>query len=82
MNIFEAIKWLSPTEREQLIKNIEDQNLNGVEIVDYVSGHFNMACKRILAELYHITTSILGYGWFDIIHSPLIKKGDRYAYNR
>ncbi len=55
MNIFEAIKWLSPTEREQLIKNIEDQNLNGVEIVDYVSGHFNMACKRILAELYRLS---------------------------
>lgn len=55
MSIFEAIKWLSPTEREQLIKNIEDQNLNGVEIVDYVSGHFNMACKRILAELYRLS---------------------------
>ena len=55
MNIFEAIKWLSPTEREQLIKNIEDQNLNGVEIVDYVSGHFNMACRRILAELYRLS---------------------------
>lgn len=55
MNIFEAIKWLSSTEREQLIKNIEDQNLNGVEIVDYVSGHFNMACKRILAELYRLS---------------------------
>ena len=55
MNIFEAIKWLSPTEREELIKNIEDQNLNGVEIVDYVSGHFNMACRRILAELYRLS---------------------------
>lgn len=55
MSIFEAIKWLSPTEREQLIKNIEDQNLNGVEIVDYVSGHFNMACRRILAELYRLS---------------------------
>jgi len=55
MSIFEAIKWLSPNEREQLIKNIEDQNLNGVEIVDYVSGHFNMACRRILAELYRLS---------------------------
>ena len=55
MSIFEAIKWLSPNEREQLIKNIEDQNLNGVEIVDYVSGHFNLACRRILAELYRLS---------------------------
>ena len=42
MNIFEAIKWLSPSEREHLIKEIESQNLDGVEIVDYVTGHFTM----------------------------------------
>ena len=55
MNIFEAIKWLSPSEREQLIKDIEKQNLDGVEIVDYVTGHFNMACRRILTELYRLS---------------------------
>lgn len=55
MNIFEAIKWLSPNEREQLIKNIEVQDLKGIEIVDYVTGHFNMACRRILAELYRLS---------------------------
>ena len=55
MNIFEAIKWLSPSEREQLIKDIEKQNLDGVEIVDYVIGHFNMACRRILTELYRLS---------------------------
>lgn len=55
MNIFEAIKWLSPNEREQLIKDIEAQNLNGIEIVDYVTGHFNMACRRILTELYRLS---------------------------
>lgn len=55
MSIFEAIKWLSPNEREQLIKDIESQNLDGIEIVDYVSGHFNLACKRILTELYRLS---------------------------
>lgn len=55
MNIFEAIKWLSPNEREHIIKDIEEQNLNGIEIVDYVTGHFNMACRRILAELYRLS---------------------------
>lgn len=55
MSIFEAIKWLSPNEREQLIKDIETQNLDGVEIVDYVTGHFNMACRRILTELYRLS---------------------------
>ena len=55
MNIFEAIKWLSPNEREQLIKDIEKQNLDGIEIVDYVTGHFNMACRRILTELYRLS---------------------------
>ena len=55
MSIFEAIKWLSPSEREHIIKDIEEQNLNGVEIVDYVTGHFNMACRRILTELYRLS---------------------------
>ena len=55
MSIFEAIKWLSPSEREHIIKDIEEQKLNGVEIVDYVTGHFNMACRRILAELYRLS---------------------------
>ena len=55
MDIFEAIKWLSPNKREQLMKDIEKQNLDGVEIVDYVTGHFNMACRRILAELYRLS---------------------------
>lgn len=55
MSIFEAIRWLSPNDREQLIKEIEKQNLEGVEIVDYVTGHFNMACKRILTELYRLS---------------------------
>lgn len=55
MSIFEAIKWLSPSEREHIIKDIEEQNLNGVEIVDYVTGHFNIACRRILTELYRLS---------------------------
>lgn len=55
MSIFEAIKWLAPNEREQLIKDIETQNLDGIEIVDYVTGHFNMACRRILTELYRLS---------------------------
>lgn len=55
MSIFEAIKWLSPNEREHIIKDIEEQNLEGVEIVDYVTGHFNIACRRILTELYRLS---------------------------
>lgn len=55
MSIFEAIKWLAPNEREQLIKDIESQNLDGIEIVDYVTGHFNLACRRILTELYRLS---------------------------
>lgn len=55
MNIFEAIKWLSPKTREDIIKDIEEQNMNGVEIIDLVTGHFNMACERILKELYRLS---------------------------
>ena len=55
MSIFDVLKWLSPNEREPIIKDIEEQNLNGVEIVDYVTGHFNMACRRILTELYRLS---------------------------
>lgn len=55
MNIFEAIKWLSPKTRENIIHDIEEQNLSGVEVVDLVVGHFNMACDRILKELYRLS---------------------------
>ena len=55
MSIFEAIKWLSPKTREDIIHNIEEKNLSGVEVVDLVVGHFNMACDRILKELYRLS---------------------------
>lgn len=54
MNIIEAIQWLSPNSREHIIKQIEKNNMNGVEIVDLVVGHYNMACKKILQELYRL----------------------------
>lgn len=55
MSIFEAIKWLSPKTREDIIHDIEEQNLSGVEVVDLVVGHFDMACERILKELYRLS---------------------------
>lgn len=55
MSIFEAIKWLSPKAREDIIYHLEEQDLDGIEVVDLVVGHFNMACDRILKEMYRLS---------------------------
>ncbi len=60
----EAIKWLSPNEREHIIKDIEEQNLNGVEIA---------AGGAAIAAGAAVTTTISTVGLLGIL--PLVGAG-------
>ena len=68
MNIFEAIKWLSPKTRENIIHDIEEQNLSGVEVVDVVVGHLRyglLPVKEMMDNIYLDMALALGLHFTD-----------------